>query len=218
MLSFLVTQPPRTKRAHLRTYPTEDSTSRTEFLAVDPSSKYVIRSTQRPGPSIHDPPYHWHKYQTESFTVESGEFLATLDGEEQTFTAGEVCTITPGRLHTYRNGSSDQELTFCIGFDPQERGRDEAFFRNIYGYVDDCRKAGMKPSICQLCLWLHTFDCYLALPGPKVLALWASEWLVWILGVVVGKWLLGMKETYPEYYAGDINMVLRKQDATKKEL
>ncbi|CAF9934100.1 MAG: hypothetical protein HETSPECPRED_009106 [Heterodermia speciosa] len=226
MLSFLTHPPPRTPRAHLHTYSTEDSTSHTTFLpsssssssATSPSSKSLLRSTQRPGPSIHDPPYHWHKHQTEHFTIESGTFLAVLDGHEHTFHPGQVCTIPPGRYHTYRNGSPDKELTFRIDFDPQEKGRDEAFFRNVYAYVEDCRRAGVRPSIFQLCLWLYVFDCYLALPGPGGLARGVSEWLVWVLGVVVGKRLLGMRESYPEYYAGDINRVLGGRDAGKKEL
>lgn len=197
---------------------TEDGSTETEFLAEDSTSPHVLRSRQRPGASIHDPPYHWHKFQTECFTVESGTFVATLDGEEQTFKPGQKCIIQPGRYHTFKNGSQDEDLVFLIHFTPQERDRDEAFFRNIYSYLEDCRRAGMSPSICQLCLWMLIFDCYLALPGPRKLAMWFSPWLMWFLGVVIGQGLLGMKESYPEYYAGDIKAILQNKSEEKKEL
>ena len=87
-----------------------------------------------------------------------------------------------------------------VGLDPMERERDEAFFRNLYGYLDDCRMDDMPPSLAQMCLFLHFFDCYLAIPGPKTIMNPLSELLVFILGVVVGKLMLGYRETYPEYY------------------
>ena len=217
MLSFNA-QPPRTRQSHLRTISTEDGRTRVEFLSSDPTSTYSMRTVVPPGPTIHAPPYHWHKYQTETFKVESGIFLANIEGQEQAITAGNTYSVEPGVYHTFSNGSPDADLVIWTGLDPQERERDEAFFRNLYGYLDDCRKAGMQPSLCQICLWLHLFDCYLALPGPRRLAMWVSQWLVWTLGVVVGKWLLGMKESYPEYYAGDVSTLRRTRDVEKKEL
>lgn len=80
-----------------------------------------------------------------------------------------------------------------------ERERDEAFFRNLYCYLDDCRKAGREPHVVQLMLFLGFFDCYPALPGPKVVSWSLSQVLVFVVGVMVGKWLLGLKESYPEY-------------------
>lgn len=221
MLSFLNRQPPRTKQSHLTTISTEDGRTRSEFFANDPTSTYAMRTTLHPGPTIHTPPYHWHKYQIESFTVESGIQRATLEGKVIDTTAGNTLTIEPGAYHTFDNGSPDQDLVTCLGLDPLERVRDEAFFRNIYCYSNDCRKAGWKPNVCQMCLFLHFFDCYLALPGPRKLAMWVSEWLVWILGVVVGKGLLGMRETYPEYWEGDMSKLKRAvpaQGEARKEL
>lgn len=218
MLSFLRSQPPRTKQSHLQTIITENGRSRVEFFSTDPTSTYAMRSTIPPGQTIHTPPYHWHKYQVETFFVESGIFLATIEGKEHAVTAGNTYTVQSGVYHSFSNGSSDSDLVVWVGLDPQERERDEAFFRNLFLYLDDCGNAGVKPSLCQMCLWLHVFDCYLALPGPRRLAMWVSEWLVWTLGVVVGKGLLGMKESYPEYYAGDIGALVRKQGVDKKEL
>ena len=195
----------------------EDGRTHVEFFLTDPTSAYAMRSTLHPGPTIQDPPYHWHKYQTETFTVESGIFLATVEGKDEAITAGRTVTIRPGIYHTFKNGSPDTDLVVCAGLDPQERERDEAFFRNLYCYLDDCRKAGMSPSPFQMCLWLYCFDCYLALPGPRPLAKWFSERLVWTMGVMIGKWLLGMRESYPEYFEGDIKTVLQRKNTAEKK-
>lgn len=125
---------------------------------------------------------------------------ATLEGKDHLFTAGQTLTIKQGLYHTFENNSDAEPLVVSIGLDHLERKRDEAFFRNLYSYLDDCRMAKRAPQLPQLCLFLYFFDCYLALPGPKVLMKPLRQVLVFVIGVVVGKWLLGFKETYPEYY------------------
>lgn len=200
MLSFLARTPPKTPSAHLTTIHTEDGQNALEFFAHDPKAEYGMKSHLKAGPTIHVPPYHWHRYQSETFLIHSGTMRATLEGREQLVPAGASITIAPGLYHTFRNASETDPLVVSTGLDPTERARDEAFFRNLYCYLDDCRKADTAPHVAQLALFLHFFDCYLALPGPKSLAKPLSRVLVFVLGVVVGKWLLGFKESYPEYY------------------
>lgn len=72
------------------------------------------------------------------------------------------------------------------------------------------------PSIFQIMLWLWMFDCYVALPGPKWLGVPVSQGLVFVLGVVVGKWMLGYRESYEEYFAGDIEKVRAARGGPKK--
>ncbi|KAL9105015.1 MAG: hypothetical protein Q9163_000112 [Psora crenata] len=200
MLSFLARMPPRTSQAHLRTIHTEDGENAVEFLVDDDKADYGMKSWSKPGPTILDPPYHWHKYQTERFLVHSGTMRSTLEGQDKLISAGETIVIKPGLYHTYRNNSDTEQLIVSTGLDPSAHERDEAFFRNLYCYLDDCRKADMAPHIAQVCLFLYLFDCYLAIPGPRSIAKPLSQALVFLLGVVVGKWLLGYKEIYPEYY------------------
>ena len=125
---------------------------------------------------------------------------ATLEGADQTINAGESITILPGQHHTFVNPSETEPLVVSTGLDPVERERDEAFFRNLYSYLDDCRTAEREPHVAQLMLFLYFFDCYPALPGPKVVARPLSQMLVFLVGIVVGKWLLGFRESYSEYY------------------
>lgn len=125
---------------------------------------------------------------------------AVLDGSDKIIPAGQSVTIQPGLYHMFHNHSQTEDLVFSMGLDPMERERDEAFFRNLYSYLDDCRMAGKSPHIAQLWLFHYFFDCYPALPGPKVLSRPLSQVLVFVVGVMVGKWLLGFKASYPEYY------------------
>ena len=190
----------RRPQAHLDTITTEDGATSVQFLGNDPDALYAIQATVKPGNTIHKPPYHWHKYQIETFFINSGTFRVTLDGDQTDIPAGSTVTVEPGVHHTFANASETEPMVISVGLDPLERERDEAFFRNLYGYLDDCRVEGMTPNLAQMCLFLHFFDCYMALPGPKVIMHPLSELLVFILGVVVGKWMLGLRESYPEYY------------------
>ena len=63
----------------------------------------------------------------------------------------------------------------------------------------------MTPHIAQLCLFLYFIDCYPAFRGPKFVAKLVSQISVFILGVLIGKWLLGFKKSYPEYYRKEID-------------
>ena len=64
--------------------------------------------------------------------------------------------------------------------------------------------------MCQVMLFLWMFDCYVALPGGESW-MWVmkpiSELMVWVLGVVFGKWVMGFQESYPEYWDGDVEVL-----------
>lgn len=76
-----------------------------------------------------------------------------------------------------------------------------ASFRNLYGYLEDCRVQGVSPSLPQLLLFLDTAEVSLAFRfGPD----WLMQPLSYAMGVVLGRWigagLLGYSASYPEYY------------------
>lgn len=87
-----------------------------------------------------------------------------------------------------------------IQLDPEDYENEQRFFRNFFGYLDDCKGAGAAPSLFQLMVFLRSADTPLALPvGNEAVGVWVS----WVFMVVVagwGKWVLGYKESYPEYY------------------
>ncbi len=87
-----------------------------------------------------------------------------------------------------------------IHLTPETYENEQKFFRNFFGYLDDCKKAKEQPSFFQLMVFLHSADTPLALPLP-------NEWLGRVVSraflIVVagwGRWVLGYKQSYEEYY------------------
>lgn len=71
---------------------------------------------------------------------------------------------------------------------------------NVWGYRDDCKKAGVKPSLFQASLFMHRGGVVRALPGPERISIVLGVLLNYIGGVFIGKCLLGYSGCYPEYY------------------
>ncbi|KAF2418022.1 hypothetical protein EJ08DRAFT_599684 [Tothia fuscella] len=208
MLSFLSAQTPRTKVAHLNTIHFDNDTSSIEFKS--PTDRYLVINRWPPAPSKEQtvpgqaecalsPPPHWHYYQNETFHVISGTGRFMLEGECIDAIEGETVTIPAGAFHTFCNASMEEGLEVEFALEPGTRERDERFFRNLQTYRDDTRKAGMQPSLPQLLLFLRSADVLLALPGPKFIAQPLAIIMNFVGGVVIGKWLLGYFESYPEY-------------------
>jgi hypothetical protein len=121
---------------------------------------------------------------------------------------GEVVQVPTGAFHSYENASeTGEDLVVSLRLNEQTWVTEERFFRNFFGYLDDVRKAGQQPSIFQIFRFLHSINAPLAVPVLGAKSHWVSRQVSWFIlfvaGVVVGKWLLGYQDTYPEYYAGD---------------
>lgn len=145
------------------------------------------------------PPLHWHSKQDETFIVVSGRMLATVSGQQRIAGVSEEVFIQRCHYHTFSNASSDSDLVVDVKLNPDNRLRDERFFRNAYGYLDDITKAGESPSPFQALLFLWSADVIPALPGPKFIMAPLSTLIAWFGGIVIGKWVLGYQEAYPEY-------------------
>jgi mannose-6-phosphate isomerase-like protein (cupin superfamily) len=161
--------------------------------------------------SFLNPPTHIHFWQTEYFNVREGTGIWYLPTHgdcskvQQVKKAGdEPIHLPAGMYHRFENPSDTEPLIVDIRIDPETvpRGLEEMFFRNFFGYLDDCISQKLSPSIFQLALFLDSVDMALAvpIPGPDWLKLRTSRSIGWFLGTVVGVWLLGYKKTYPEYY------------------
>ena len=207
MLSFLAQRTPRTNTANLNPIPYEDGRSSQHFF--NPQAKYMVCDTSPATTaeyrSFFNPPMHFHKYQTEEFHVVSGTARFFLDGATHIRKPGDIQFIPMGSYHCYENASEDgEDLVIEFRLDEQKWEMEERFFRNFFGYLDDCRKAKQSPSLFQLMRFLYSVNAPLAIPvpGPAWVGRQVSWVVVLIMGLVVGEWLLGCKESYDEYYAG----------------
>lgn len=97
---------------------------------------------------------HIHLEQTEHFEVVSGTLGLVLNGHETALTKdGGRVTIPPGARHTFWvHKTSTEDTQFIVWVKPQhvKNGLDEGFLRNFAGYLSDCERAGLQPSVFQL--------------------------------------------------------------------
>ncbi|KAG4425519.1 hypothetical protein IFR04_001438 [Cadophora malorum] len=206
---FRATSPPRTNNARNNPIIYEGGLSSVEFHP--PGSKSIMTHRLPPtndsngnGVTIIQPPFHYHIHQTEYFYVRSGSgnFYLGLDPTPFVLSAAGTRTgvIPAGRYHRFENNSADDDLVVDVHLTPETYEEEQRFFRNFFGYLDDCKKAKTEPSLFQLLVFLYEADTPLALPLP-------TEWLgravsraFLIVVAIWGKYGLGYKATYSEYY------------------
>jgi mannose-6-phosphate isomerase-like protein (cupin superfamily) len=144
MFSFLATQTPRTKVAHLNTITFDDGRSSIEFKS--PTDRYLVINRWPPASSDEEtvpgqancalsPPPHWHQYQKETFHVLSGTGKFWLEGKDILATAGEIVEIPTTAFHTFCNASKTEELVVEFTLEPSTRKRDEAFFSTLLSFI-----------------------------------------------------------------------------------
>lgn len=205
-LTFLRgTAPNHKTTAHLSQIFYEDGASYQEF---HDEGDYLVTHFIPTKSSFFNPPLHLHLYQTENFEVISGQgtwYLPTRS-HSHTMRAGDLPNNLPADVpHRFESTGTEPLITkFKINEANAKVNRktEERFFRNFFGYLDDCRAQSVSPSIFQLELFLWTVDGPLAMmvPGSESVKWWTSYLVCLVLGVWIGKYLLGYEETYPEYY------------------
>lgn len=166
-----------------------------------------------------NPPHHFHLFQDETFAVRKGTIQVLLDGRRSTAEAGERVVIPAGVYHWFSNASATDDLVVDVGLrgaPGDTRDRDERFFRNLYSYLEDCNRCGGEecvkkggvatggpstaPNPLQMMMFLESADVAVALPGvPKWLGMPLGRGIVTVLSFV-GRWFLGFKTSYREYY------------------
>jgi len=218
MLSFLrPAGPVRTKASRLTTLVMENGLSSVSFHNDTERAFHIFKLPPcEPGENPKDnsiiiPPFHAHPNQEEMFLVTAGTALFYLNRERIAVSAGNEITIPRGDYHKFANASSTETLTLEGWYNPAEPAREERFFRNLYGYLNDATAGGVgatmlgNASIAQIALFAWEADMpicepMVALGVPKVVGIPFAYVLTWFLGVFVGKWMLGYKESYEEYY------------------
>lgn len=218
MLSFLRgPSPPRTNNAANNPILYENGRSSVTFRK--PDSDYLMTHVIPPdaapangGVSIITPPFHYHLHQDEFFRVQrgTGNFYLGVDPtpfavlssspEPGTTSSKRTATVPRGRYHRFENASPTEDLVVDIHLAPEAYEAEQRFFRNFFGYLDDCKRARTTPSVFQLFVFLESADTPLAVPLPweglgkvvsRVLLTTVAFW---------GKWVLGYRDSYVEYY------------------
>ena len=190
-------------------YPSSSSSSYPSFLpSFLPSFRlsFPLPPSLPPSQNTSPPAKIFHPHSRFIFTLEGLTIPVTPSSPQP-------ITIPPRARHTFKaDPTCPTPCTIEIELRTspratsasleEELGGSERFFRNLYCYLDDCEAQGVKPSVPQLLLFLHSAEISLALGGPG----WIARPVSWVLGLVVGKWfggwVLGCKESYGEYYDG----------------
>jgi hypothetical protein len=133
-------------------------------------------------------------------------FIFNLEGQKSVKTAADGTVVIPERArHTFWvDPTCEEECVVEISADESSGAGDgvsERFFRNLHSYLEDCHTHGAAPSLPQLLLFLHSAEVSLAFPGmPGFLSQWLGYGMGLVVGKLIGQYVLGYKESYPEYF------------------
>ncbi|KAK6210533.1 hypothetical protein LQW54_006141 [Pestalotiopsis sp. IQ-011] len=150
------------------------------------------------------PPLHVHFRQDEHFQVEQGVLAAIVDGKEFALTKHDgVLSIRAGSRHRFWSPpSSTESLVFHGWADPckdVDHILDINFLRNIVGYVADCDKAGISPSIFQIILFYQDASSLWTPSALNWMPLWIISMIHYVAAYGIAMTLLGYKTSYAEY-------------------
>lgn len=185
-------------------YPPSDS----RLLRATIPPHRVPSSIFDPG-SFFEPPLHFHPQQVEIFTVIEGTMRVRQGSSWQEVHSDNTVAIPAGEFHRFENGSERHALVVDVRMEPPLPS-DELFFRNFYSYVEDCNRAAgqtelrkqVLPNPFQAALFLYEGGTVPGIPGlPRWIADPIAYGLSWTAGVFIGKWMLGFKGSYDEYYS-----------------
>ncbi|KAI1430765.1 hypothetical protein GGR50DRAFT_698692 [Xylaria sp. CBS 124048] len=160
---------------------------------------YIDNPLVRAG--LSGPPLHIHLIQDEFFKIEQGVLGVITDGTERALTKDDgILKIPAGTRHRFWcHKSSTENLVFHGWIDPQDKDYilDKNYLRHLQGYIADCDKANVKPSIFQIILF--SYHASTVLSPPFWVPLWLLNGTHYILANWIAQGLLGYKPSYPEY-------------------
>ncbi|KAI9154972.1 putative oxidoreductase virH [Paramyrothecium foliicola] len=148
------------------------------------------------------PPLHIHLLQNEYFQVEQGILAVHRNGEVVVATKEDgIIEVPAGTRHRFwAHHTGKEDLIFKVWARPQglDRGFDEIFIRHLIGYLRDCQKCNLEPSVFQLMLFAES-SATVATPS-----FWVPTFVLksvqYALAYGIGGFVLGYKDSYPEYH------------------
>lgn len=160
-------------------------------------------------PSFMAPGSHYHLLQSETFHVESGKGIWYLGNKTLTLKAGDNVTVPRFIAHRFENvPGSTEPLSILYRYDAQMYDMERRFFCNTLTYLEDCRLAGIAPSLPQLCVFC--WDCWMPVdilwvPGGEYVRCLVNTIFTFSMAVV-GRLVFGYKGTYPEYHTSEASL------------
>jgi mannose-6-phosphate isomerase-like protein (cupin superfamily) len=152
---------------------------------------------------------HYHLLQEEKFRVESGSGYWFMQGKQIRLDAGDEITIPRFIAHRFESipNAKAEPLVILYRYDAQRWEMEERFFRNTLPYLDDCRKAGVAPSLLQLCIFLA--DCwmpgdFIPCPGGDYVRCAVNTVFMWVMAFI-GLFVYGYRRSYIEYYDPEVS-------------
>ena len=131
-----------------------------------------------------------------------------IDGKGHTYSSKDgQFKVEAREYHIFdADFSTNEDVILKVNALPEDGATDERFFRNLFGYLEDCYKAGVKPSMFQMLLFLHDADASIALTKvPGGFGRFIGKWILgFIGGKVIGEKLLGYRSSYKEYYCVNV--------------
>jgi quercetin dioxygenase-like cupin family protein len=139
-----------------------------------------------------EPASHYHPYQTEDFTVISGEVTVRINGELKTLKAGDQLNIPPNSIHAMWN-TSDQPAK--VNWQVRPAMETEYLLETTFGLAADGKvnKKGM-PSILQVALSVNRYNKVFRLSKPPFIV----QKIVFTL-LSPFAYLSGRRATYKKY-------------------
>lgn len=123
-----------------------------------------------------------------------------LQGPVPAGATAQTVTIKARRYHRFENASAAEDLVVAVLLTPERYESEARFFRNFFGYLEDCKRSATEPSVFQLMVFLEAADTPLGIPLPwEPLGVLVSRAVTAAMGFW-GRWALGYQTSYPEYY------------------
>jgi hypothetical protein len=171
-------------------------------------------------PSFMAPMSHYHLLQTESFYISGGSGYWFLNGRRHHLRTGDTITIPRFHAHRFESIHNDTQTPLRIEYryDAQMYDMEERFFRNVLTYMWDCKRAGVEPGLCQICVFLA--GCWM--PGEILRVPWIGEYGRCLLNTIfmwtfaaVGLVFLGCRTNYREYYDPEVSRRMMEAERRK---
>ncbi|GAM84040.1 hypothetical protein ANO11243_020310 [Dothideomycetidae sp. 11243] len=155
------------------------------------------------------PPAHFHILQSETFEVESGSGIWFAGGKKTQLHKGDTILVPACIGHRFEAvpNSKGEPLVILWRYDVERHQMEERFFRNVFSYFLDCKKAGVQPDPFQLavfCAAAHMPVDVVPCPGGEYVRCVVNTLLMWFMAAI-GWLFLGYKISYEEYYDPEVS-------------